>query len=73
MSGALSSYAVGVAGVALVAAAWLGVQLAWRRVFRAGSAESDALAGRTACHGCGCTVDCEGRPSRQSPTEEDAP
>ena len=74
MSGVLGSYAVGVLGVVLVAVAWVAVQLAWRRVFAGVSAEPDALAGRTGCHGCGCTVDCDGRNSGQKgPAQENTP
>ncbi len=61
----LVSYGVGLAGVALVMAAWLGVQVAWRRAFPEASADPDALAGRLGCHGrehCGgCAGDeCRG-------------
>ncbi len=56
-----SSYALGIAAVAVVAAAWVGVQLAWRRVFPDACADPDALAGRIGCHGCSDTETCEPR------------
>ena len=48
----MQSYIVGLAGVALIAAAWLTVQFAWRRAFPEPRADPDVLAGRTGCSGC---------------------
>ena len=58
----LESFATGIFGIIVLSLAWLGVQLAWRRVFPGASADADALAGRLGCHGCGCTDVCEERP-----------
>ena len=57
----LSSYALGIAAVVAVAVAWVGVQLAWRRVFPDACADPDALAGRMGCHGCSDTESCDAR------------
>jgi hypothetical protein len=53
----LTSYLVGLAGIALLLAAWLAVQLAWRRVFPDAAGDVDGLAGRMGCHGCD-VVEC---------------
>jgi hypothetical protein len=53
----LTSYVVGLAGIALLLAAWLAVQLAWRRAFPDAAGDADALAGRLGCHGCDA-VEC---------------
>lgn len=55
----IRSYAVGAIGVALMAVGWVGIQLAWRRVFPAAGCDPDALAGRGGCGGC--TESCERR------------
>jgi hypothetical protein len=74
MSGTLASYGLGVLGVAAAAAAWVGVQVAWRKTFSDVVSEPDALAGRTGCGVCSCTVDCEGRNAgRDGPAEESTP
>ena len=57
----LSSYALGIAAVVAMAVAWVGVQLAWRRVFPDACADPDALAGRMGCHGCSSTETCDAR------------
>jgi hypothetical protein len=57
----LESYAIGVGVVVGVCVAWVGVKIAWRRVFADVVADPDALAGRSSCHGCGCTSTCERR------------
>jgi hypothetical protein len=54
----LASYALGIAAVVAMALAWVGVQLAWRRVFPDACADPDVLAGRMGCHGCGRTEVC---------------
>ena len=59
----LTSYAIGLTGIVMLCAAWLAVQLAWRRVFPEASGDPDALAGRMGCHGCDCTNVCEKRAS----------
>jgi len=67
----LTSYAIGLATIATLCAAWLGVQLAWRRVFPDTSGDPDALAGRLGCHGCGCTSVCEKRASATTGASEE--
>ena len=57
----LASYALGIAAVVFMAVAWVGVQLAWRRVFPDVCADPDVLAGRMGCHGCSSTEVCEAR------------
>ena len=57
----LASYALGIAATIFVAVAWVGVQLAWRRVFPDACADPDVLAGRMGCHGCDSTEVCEAR------------
>jgi hypothetical protein len=64
----LASYALGIAAVVFMAVAWVGVQLAWRRVFPDACADPDVLAGRMGCHGCNSAEVCETRaadPSRR--------
>ena len=63
----LASYALGVAAVVLIAVAWVGVQLAWRRTFPDAGGDADVLAGRMGCHGgCGHTEACESRDASAS-------
>ena len=59
-----TSYIVGLAGVAIIAAAWLTVQFAWRRAFPYCEGDPDALAGRTGCSGCGDPSNCKRRRKR---------
>jgi hypothetical protein len=67
----LTSYGIGLATIAVLCAAWLCVQLAWRRVFPDVSGDPDALAGRLGCHGCGCTNICEKRASATAGASEE--
>ena len=60
----LSSYIVGLAGVAIIAAAWLTVQFAWRRSFPEPRADPDVLAGRKRCHGFSDPTTCKQEDSR---------
>jgi len=57
----LASYATGLIAIVVVAALWLGVQLAWRRAFPSRCSDPDALAGRTSCHGCDGAGNCPPR------------
>jgi len=57
----LASYALSIAAVVFMAVAWVGVQLAWRRVFPDACADPDVLAGRMGCHGCNSAEVCEAR------------
>jgi hypothetical protein len=56
-----TSYAVGLIGITVVLAAWIGVQNAWRRTFPELASDPDTLAGRMGCQGCACTEVCERR------------
>ncbi len=58
----LASYATGIIGIIVLSLAWLGVQIAWRKVFPGASADADALAGHLGCHGCDCADGCEEPP-----------
>ncbi|MBZ0269860.1 hypothetical protein K8I85_17045 [bacterium] len=57
------SYAKGIALMVLMTVGWVGVQVAWRRMFPRLGSEPDALAVRSGCGGsCGCTgVSCRER------------
>jgi hypothetical protein len=48
----LASYVTAVVALVAVVLAWVGIQIAWRRVFPAVGCDPDALAGRMGCHGC---------------------
>jgi hypothetical protein len=67
----LTSYAIGLAAIATLCAAWLAVQLAWRRVFPDASGDPDALAGRLGCHACDCTGACEKRAPKTAGANEE--
>jgi len=54
-----TSYIVGLAGVAVIAAAWLTVQFAWSRAFPEPRTDPDVLAGRTGCSGCKSPSTCK--------------
>ncbi len=49
---------IGPLAVVLMAVAWIGVQVAWMKVFARAGADPDALAGRPGCHGCGTHRRC---------------
>lgn len=55
----LFSYLIAIGAMLGMLLLWLGVQLAWRRIFAeyAGSGE-DVLAIRGSCQGCGCIGFC---------------
>jgi len=55
----ISETLFGAAGVALLAAGWLAVQLAWGRDFPGDGSEPDVLARRGGCGGCGHGGRCE--------------
>jgi hypothetical protein len=48
----LASYAIGLVVIVVVAVAWVGVQLAWRKTFPEACSDPDVLAGRMGCRGC---------------------
>jgi len=47
------SYVIGVLILVLFLVAWVGVQLAWRRVFPEANRDPDVLASRGSCGACG--------------------
>jgi len=57
----IENVATGMLGVAVLAALWLAVQLAWRRHATEPGGDPDALAGRIGCHGCGEADACRER------------
>ena len=68
----LTSVATGLIALCGILAAWVSVQLAWRRVFPDAGADPDALAGRLGCHGACPPNECTRRcPSHSGATEED--
>ena len=67
----LSSHLAGLAAIAVVAAAWTGVQRAWRRSFPDPCGDPDALAGRIGCHADDCAHRCDRRRARTASIEED--
>ena len=64
----LETYATGIIAVVALALGWVAVQGAWRKAFPGATADPDVLAGRTDCHGCGCTESCD----RARPAEEES-
>jgi hypothetical protein len=53
----LSSSVAGLAFLALLLAAWVAVQQAWRRAFPDAGPDADGLEGRLGCHGtCANTI-----------------
>ena len=63
---------IGPVAVAGLAAGWLGVLSAWRAVFPEAGGDSDPLAGRLGCHGCGrCERECERRAPESEGHEEE--
>ena len=66
----MADTALGMLGVALLAAAWLSTQLAWRRAFPAEGDEPDALAGRPGCRDCSSRDTCAPGPHPDPGAEE---
>jgi len=68
----LHHYIIGVGAFALLSAAWLGVQRAWRSAFPETGDDPDALAGRSGCHGCSNPGQCSrGRQSGACEAQEE--
>jgi hypothetical protein len=67
-------YLIGIGAFALLSAAWVGVQRAWRKSFPDVGADPDVLAGRPGCQGCSRQDECHSRPqSENRETEEELP
>ena len=66
-----TSYAIGLIGIAVLLAAWIGVQNAWRRTFPELASDPDTLAGRMGCNGCACTTICERRLREENAASEE--
>ncbi|MBK8977396.1 MAG: hypothetical protein IPM29_15905 [Planctomycetes bacterium] len=59
-------------GFAAVAAGWVAVQCAWRRVFpEAADEHGDVLAKRGSCGSCSCATPCESRREREAASAGD--
>lgn len=68
----LHHYIIGVGAFALLSAAWIAVQRAWKRSFPEVGDDPDALAGRSGCYGCSQAEDCTQRdPSGSREDQED--
>jgi hypothetical protein len=50
----MASYLLAMAVMVLVLAAWVGTQIAWRKVMGDVGEDPDVLALRMQCHGCEC-------------------
>ena len=50
----MASYLLAMAVMVLVLAAWVAVQIGWRKVMGNVGADPDVLAIRMSCHGCEC-------------------
>jgi len=50
----MASYALAIAAMVVVLAAWVGVQIAWRKAFPGVGCDPDVLAIRMGCSGCKC-------------------
>lgn len=55
----LRTYATGLTAIVVLAAAWVAVQIGWRRAFPQAGTDPDALAGRPGCGGCDEAERCE--------------
>ena len=55
----MASYALALAAMVVMLVVWVGVQLAWRKVFPGVGCDPDVLAGRMRCHNCDCKVEEE--------------
>jgi hypothetical protein len=66
-----ASHLLALLAVALIAALWAGVQIAWRRTFPHACSDPDVLAGRMGCHGCDTAEACERRRSERAGRAEE--
>jgi hypothetical protein len=67
MSAVTESWTLGPLAIVAMVVVWVGVQMAWSKVFRRVGGDPDALADRLGCHGCGCSGSdaCERRRSHE--------
>ena len=65
----LESYLLGIGMVIGLMLGWVAVQAAWGKTFPEEMTDSDVLAHRLGCHGCGCSTVCERKLGKLS-TEE---
>ena len=65
----IESYLIGTIGTIVLATSWLGVQLAFRRVFPPATPDADALAGR-GCGSCTRSAHCERRFEKEGQDDE---
>jgi hypothetical protein len=69
----LTPYLVAALAMAVLTAAWLAVQVAWRRTFPEASADPDPLSERMGCGGCGRAPHCERTHARADEPAEETP
>lgn len=62
----MASTAIGLGVLVGLMLAWVGVQMAWRRMFPHATSDPDALYGRTDCHGCEEFDSCRQRPASRT-------
>ena len=55
----LESYVLGIGLLIGLMLGWVAVQAAWGKAFPQETTDSDVLAHRMGCQGCGCTTVCE--------------
>lgn len=68
----LTSYALGLLGIVAMTVAWVGVQLAWKKVFPDAFCDPDVLAGRMGCGGCtNDSENCDSKRSERRRAEEE--
>ena len=67
----LTSHAIALLLLVLVAVGWVGVQNAWRRAFPSACSDPDVLAGRLGCHGCDSTNGCGGAAAGRAGSAEE--
>ncbi len=54
----IGSYFIGIVGIVSMTIIWIGVQSAWKNVFKDQTLDVDALGDRTKCTNCHCTTGC---------------
>ena len=64
------SYLLGIGLVIGLMLGWVAVQAAWGRAFPEAATDSDVLARRLGCDGCGCSGVCERKLGKVSAEEK---